>query len=147
MLLILMVKKGLKKHISVGWQYNVDLLFLILLIVPFIPTSLLSFINMGSWIFSGLRFGQTGSSGADAIAEGGTGAANSMNWLQDFTMSVTRTESGYIAPILTIIWLAGIVVFIIFTFFCNRKLRLVKKSMKPIEAGEIAALFSQCKAE
>ena len=146
-LLILMVKKGLKKHISIRWQYNVDLLFLILLMVPFIPISLLNFINIGNWMFSGLRLGQIGPAGTDAIAKGGTGSANDMNWLQDFTMSVDRTESGFIVPLLTLIWLTGIVALIIFTFFCNRKLRLVKESMKPIEDREIAVLFSQCKAE
>jgi len=123
-----------------------ELLFLVLLALPFIPVSLLDFINVGNW-FNGLGLGQSAAIGVDTAAEGGIGVVNSTNWLQDFTMSVERSSPGYIVSLLMIIWLTGIAAFIIFTFVCNRKLRLVKESMMPIEDGELAVLFAGCKAE
>lgn len=123
------------------------LLFFVLLAIPLIPVSLLGFINISGGLFSRLRFGQPSATGVDAIAEEGMQAINGTNWLQDFTMSADRSSPDYIAPILMLIWLMGIVIFIILTFICNRNLRLVKESVKPVEDGEFAALFAQCKAE
>ena len=147
MLFVLMVKKGLSKHIAIRWQYNLGLLFFVVLATPFIPASLLSFINISDWLFSSLHLEQPAAASAKAIAEGGTQALNDMNWLQDFTISVGRASPGYIAPLLMLIWLTGITVVIIVTFVCNRHLRLVMESVKSVEDGELATLFRQCKAE
>ncbi len=145
-LLILFTKKVLKKHISIRWQYNMGLLVFILLIFPFIPTNLLNFTNMGSWLLNGLHAPQTVATEMAAIG-GGTQTVKGMSWLQDFTISVDRATPGYIVRIFMLIWLAGFVTLAILTFSCNKKLRLITESMKSINDNEIVVLFAQCKAE
>ena len=147
MLLILMVKRGLKKHIAARWQYYMDLLFLVLLIIPLMPANLLSFFDIGNALLSGLQFEPARAASTNAVAEGGAEVANGLNWLQDFTVSVDRVSTSYIVSAFMLMWLIGIVALVIFTFFCNRKLQLVKESMKPIKTGEMAVLFDRCKAE
>lgn len=146
-LLILLLKKGLKKHISTRWQYNMDLFFFILLTVPFLPSGLLNFMNVGNWLFGGLHLGQATTTGVAAMAGGTAEAANGMGWLQDFTMSVDRASPGRIDFIFLLIWFTGVATLTAFTFICNRKLRLIKESMKQMEDVEIAELFRQCKVE
>lgn len=147
MLLILLVKKGLKNHISTRWQYNLDLLFLVLLAVPLLPSGLLNFLNIGNGWFAGL-FPQNPAGADMGAATGGMAqAAENTNWLQDFTISVDRASPGYVMPLLFTIWIAGIVALAVYTFVCNRGLRLTIQSTMPIEDGALAELFTQCKAE
>jgi bla regulator protein BlaR1 len=45
------------------------------------------------------------------------------------------------------IWIAGIVVFAIITLMCNKNLRLIKESMKPMEDAKTLFVFKNLKAE
>jgi len=144
MLLILIVKRGLKNHISMRWQYNMGLLFLVLLSVPFIPANLMNYINRDNW-FQALSIRPT-AAGAETAAQAAQ-TSNAANWLEDFTMSADRTFSGSVIPFIMGVWITGIVAFIMITLFCNRKLRLIKESVKSAEDDALAGLFSRCKDE
>lgn len=146
-LLILLIKKGLQKHISTRWRYNMDLLFIVLMAIPFLPAGLTNFMNIGTGWLSGLFSGQGTAPDMGATMGGATQAVGGTNWLQDFSMSVDRASTGFIAPILLIIWLVGIIAMIVFTWHCNRELRLVVESMKQVEDDTLAALFYRLKAE
>lgn len=146
LLLILLVKKRLKNHLSARWQYNMDLLILILMVIPFIPDGFLSFSGTGSWLNGLIPGGNT------ALNAGTAGSEMSpirygIDWLQDFSVSVDRSTPQYIPEIIAGLWLAGIAVFAVFTLYCNWKLRLVKESMKPMEDRKLNEMFKQCKSE
>ena len=143
-LLILMVKKALKKHITMRWQYNLDLLFLLLLAVPFIPGKIFKLFNAGKWLHT-LGFGSNTT--ADTAVSDGMEAMYGTGWLQDFSISVNRSAPEYLPAIFMGIWIVGIVVFAVITIFGNRNLRLIKESMKPVEDTEILSLFARCKTE
>ena len=146
-LFILSMKKGLKRHISAEWQYRMDFLFFVLLAVPFLPAGLFSLMNMGNGWFDRLFSVSSPNTAAGAVSGEMMPVMNGDNWLQDFTLSVQHASSGLIAPVFLTIWLTGIAVFAVFTCRCSRELRLVTESMKPVEGGELAALFARCKAE
>lgn len=108
-LLILLVKKGLKKHISTRWQYNIDLLFFVLLAVPFIPGGFLTFTSVGNWL-NGLAIGGAAATNVNTAANEGVPFMYGMGRLQDFSVSVERYTPEYSLAIFAGIWCAGIVV-------------------------------------
>lgn len=140
-LLILLVKKTFKKHISARWQYNIDFIFLILLAVPFIPSSFFDFLNTGNWLNILYSREKTAASANVAVRRGAELVYDS-NWLEDFSLSVNRSPE-YLIDILMVIWIVGIISFAILALSGNRHLRLIKESMKPVEKPEILSLFSQ----
>ena len=140
-LLILSVKKGFKKHISTKWQCKLNLLFFILLAVPFIPGSFFSSINRGSF----LRFDGEPAANAAAAASEGTGIVHSVGWLYDFAVPVNAPTSEYLSVVFIGIWIIGIIAFTVIMLLCNRNLFLIKESVKPVEDEELLALFSHCK--
>ncbi len=145
LLLVLLVKKGFKKHISTGWQYKLDLLFLVLLCVPFIPSGIFRLISVESWL-NVLRFG--GSTKADInTVSSGIQSSYSVGWLQDFSISVNRSTPENLSAIYMEIWVVGIICFAVITMLCNRNLRLIKESMKNVDNSDILSLFARCKAD
>lgn len=145
-LLILLVKKGMQKHISARWQYYIDLLFLVLLVVPFIPGGFFTFTSVGNWL-NGLALGGAAATNVNTAANEGAPFMYGMGRLQDFSVSVERYTPEYSLAIFAGIWCAGIVVCLVFLLLGNRNLRLIIESMKPVEDAEIIALFMRCKTE
>jgi len=139
-LLILLVKKAFKKHISARWQHNLCLLFFVLLTIPFIPSSFFASLNM-----SRLHFERTVAT--NTLTAESTANAYAADWLQDFAVPVYVSASGYLPLVLVRVWIAGMVVFAAILLLNNRNLHLIKESMKPIDDEELLSLFSQCKAE
>ncbi|MCL2572228.1 MAG: BlaR1 family beta-lactam sensor/signal transducer [Defluviitaleaceae bacterium] len=145
-LLIFLLKKALKKHISVRWQYNLGLLFFVLLIVPLIPSSFFATLDMGRWLSISYLGEVTTTGTAIPTGEGAMGVYGT-DWLQDFAIPVERFAPGYLPIIFMWIWIAGIIVSAIFLILNSRNLRLIKESVKPIEDEEILSLFFRCKYE
>jgi len=145
-LLILLAKKILKKHISARWQYNLGLLYFALLSVPFIPGGFLASFNIGGWV-PHLRLERDSATSAVAANGGDAGLTYGVDLLQDFAISVNRPASEYILVVFMGIWIAGIVIFVTIMLLCNRKLHLIKESARPVEDKEMLSLFAQCKTE
>jgi len=143
-LLILLAKRVLSRHISARWQYNLGLLYFVLLVVPFIPSSFFTSFNTASWI-NPLR--HEGNAISFTSYGGGTVHMYENGWLQDFAISVDHYASGYFPAIVFGIWVAGIITFALIIFLYNRKIHLIKESAKFVEDTEIISLFDHCKAE
>jgi len=143
-LLVLLVKVGLKKHMSARWQYNLDLLSLVLLAMPLIPRRFFSFSNLGNWLNT-MQFEDRAVTGI-AVVEG-VEPVYGMGWIQDFAVSVESSAQGYFLNIFVAIWIVGVITLTIVMLRGNRKLQLIKESAKPVEDRELLSLFSYCKAE
>lgn len=143
---VLMVKTGLKKHITAKWQYKLDLLFFVLLTVPFIPGRFYSFINWGSR-FNTLRLENVAATGAAITTVPEAGLAYGMGWLQDFAVSVEYAAPGYFSMVIAGTWVAGVIVLLLAMLHHNRQLRLIKESVKPVTDAKLLAVFANCKAE
>jgi len=152
MLFILLVKKGLKKHISVRWQYKMNSLFFVLLAIPFIPdgffSSLTTSLNLGNLLWLNILRFEGGQMVNTPTAVGGIGLTDGVGWLQDFAVPITPTTPEYPLLILIIIgvWFAGIIAFTSVILRGNKNLRLIKESVKLIEDKEVLSLFFHCKA-
>ncbi|NMM62934.1 BlaR1 family beta-lactam sensor/signal transducer [Clostridium sp. P21] len=67
----------------------------------------------------------------------------SSNGLQDFAISVNHSIPECLNIFFMVIWITGIVVLIITSLCCNRKLSHIKKSIHPLENQEIKKTFQQ----
>ncbi|MCL2841244.1 MAG: BlaR1 family beta-lactam sensor/signal transducer [Defluviitaleaceae bacterium] len=145
-LLILFVKKGFKKHLSVKGQYNLDLLFLILLAIPFIPSHFIASLSIGNWmhVFN-LNHGISVTS--TNVGSGAFGLTDDNGWLQDFAVAVDRSAPDYIPVIVGGLWIIGMITLIVIAWRCNQKLRLIRESVKLIEDDTLLSLFSHWKIE
>jgi len=143
-LLILLAKIGLKKHISARWQYKLDLLFFPLLAIPLVPCSFFSHLNWVNWP-NAIQLENRIMTTVTVVEE--AGQTYGMGWLQDFAVTVERSTPGYLSTIFIGIWIVGMIALVIFMLWHNRNLRLIKESVKPIEDKELLSLLSSCKAE
>ncbi|GGP11967.1 MULTISPECIES: BlaR1 family beta-lactam sensor/signal transducer [Oceanobacillus] len=142
--LIFLIKKLFPKQLSAKWQYNLWYLLLFALIIPFIP---------GRFIPAGNLFHTfTGSSSADGnsaainSAASGSGGTNS-NWMQDFSVTVTQTNTELLNGIAAGIWIAGALVFTGLSIHAWLNLRSIKKSISHVEDKEILDLFQISKQQ
>jgi len=145
-LLILLIKKWLKNHITARWQYNIGLLFFVLLSAPLIPSSFFASLSIGDW--SGTLNAERGTITSTATTTGEVaGGMYGMDGFQNFAIPVDRFAPGYLFMILMGIWIAGIIVSAVIVLVNNKSLRLIKESVKPIENKEVLTLFMRCKDE
>lgn len=96
--ILLIAKWVFRNNLSSRMQYNLWLLLLGLLAVPFIPFRLISFPQIFSWL-SSVR--NSSASHADVGANNvmDTGLSGTTNWMNDFALSVnkdTPSVTGYI---------------------------------------------------
>ena len=146
-LVVMIVKAGLRRHISARLQYRLDLVFLVLLAIPFIPRELFGWLfsvlslrnRLGSFYFEGIA-------AANMIALAGDPMVNGTGWLHDFAVSGGYAPPGYTALALVGIWAAGVILFTVVMVSCNCRLRLVRESVMPARDAGLLELFSCCKA-
>jgi len=144
------MKKWLKNHISARCRYHLNLLFFVLLAIPFIPNRFFSFLHLPvnfSHLLNSIRVESRQISNTPVTASEGIALADGMGWLQDFALPATPSAPDYIWLIITGIWLVGIIVSTLIMLLCNKNLRLIKESVKPIADQDMLSLFSQCRAE
>lgn len=146
-LFILLIKRVFKKHISIRWQYNIWFLFLIMLIIPFVPSRFFNFGYLYHLAFNKINISKGIAADIFPLGNSRNVLFNSTDLLQDFTLSVNRSTPEYINLLLLGIWVIGIFVFTIVMISCNYNLKRIKKSVQPVVNKEIEELFEQCKTE
>ena len=101
---LIAVKKLLKKHITASWQYRLDYLFFVVLLLPIVPYS---------------KTAEQINVAADVISEGSAAvqAVWQNNIFKDYTVNSTADINIFV-----LIWAAGTAVFIITSVLCLRKL-------------------------
>ena len=140
--LIIAIKKGLKKQITVNTQYHVSMISLLVLVAPFIPTHFLGINDL-------LNFGASSS-----ILTNTQSAANmtetifqSGNWQQDFSTSIEQSSYKILDFILFYVWLAGMIIMLLATIISNLRIYKIKKSLKVVDHSELSMLLTTCKEE
>ncbi len=141
--LILLIKKGFKRYLTIRYQYNMDLLILLLLAAPFFPNRWN--LNQFPLCFSGVNTSET-AAGTGMTADRAGTVFSSNTWMQDIGMSVSRNSPEHLILLFTGIWICGILVFACRTVLCNRELSLILESAKPCDDDMMHAFLS-CKKE
>ena len=141
--LLMAVKHLFRNSLSGRMQYHLWFLLLGLLAVPFIPLRPVRF----SRIFSRLAFFQnfsvsyTGNAARERMTVDPTG---NMDWLNDFTLSVSSGTSSITGNILLGIWIAGILVMVVFLAKAFLRLQNLKQSALPLQHPKIRRPYHEC---
>ena len=141
--LLMAVKHLFRNSLSGRMQYHLWFLLLGLLAVPFIPLRSVRF----SRIFSRLAFFQnfsvsyTGNAARERMT---ANPAENMDWLNDFTLSVSSSTSSITGNILLGIWIAGILVMVVFLAKAFLRLQNLKQSALPLQHPQIRRLYHEC---
>ena len=141
--ILLIVKWVFRNNLSSRMQYNLWLLLLGLLTVPFMPFRLVSFPQIFSWL-SSIR--NSSASHADVVANNvmDTGLSGTTNWMNDFALSVNKDTLSVTGYILLGIWIVGMLAMMILVIKSSLRLRTIKKSALPLQNSEVRRLYNKC---
>lgn len=138
------MKRAFRKHLSIRIQYNMWLLFLVILVIPFIPMKLPAFGQFPSLLtFLDSIHRQNIEKAVPAGAL--TDPAPTINWFSDLTVSVNRTSPSYFSTVLLIIWLCGILVLLFLTVRSSLKIRQLICSSLPVQNPYVKTLYKECR--
>ena len=141
--ILLIAKWVFRNNLSSRMQYNLWLLLLGLLAVPFIPFRLISFPQIFSWL-SSVR--NSSASHADVGANNvmDTGLSGTTNWMNDFALSVNKDTPSVTGYILLGIWIVGMLAMMILVIKSSLRLRTIKKSALPLQNSKVRRLYNKC---
>ena len=141
--ILLIAKWVFRNNLSSRMQYNLWLLLLGLLAVPFIPFRLISFPQIFSWL-SSVR--NSSASHADVGANNvmDTGLSGTTNWMNDFALSVNKDTPSVTGYILLGIWIVGMLAMMILVIKSSLRLRTIKRSALPLQNPKVRRLYNRC---
>ena len=141
--ILLIAKWVFRNNLSSRMQYNLWLLLLGLLAVPFIPFRLISFPQIFSWL-SSVRNSSASHDDVGANNVMDTGLSGTTNWMNDFALSVNHDTSSVTGYILLSIWIVGMLVMMILVIKSSLRLRTIKRSALPLQNPEVRRLYNKC---
>ena len=144
--ILLIAKWVFRNNLSSRMQYNLWLLLLGLLAVPFIPFRLISFPQIFSWL-SSVRNSSASHTDVGANNVMDTGLSGTTNWMNDFALSVNKDTPSVTGYILLGIWIVGMLAMMILVIKSSLRLRTIKRSALPLQNPEVRKLYHRCMKE
>ena len=143
-IIILLISKLIfKNNLSSRMQYNLWLLLLGLLAVPFIPFRLVSFPQISSWLRSVRNYSASHADvGAHNVMD--TGLSGTTNWMNNFALSVNKDTPSVTGYILLGIWIVGMLAMMILIIKSSLRLRTIKRSALSLQNPEVRRLYNKC---
>ena len=143
-IIILLISKLIfKNNLSSRMQYNLWLLLLGLLAVPFIPFRLVSFPQISSWLRSVRNYSASHADvGANDVMD--TGLSGTTNWMNNFALSVNKDTPSVTGYILLGIWIVGMLAMMILIIKSSLRLRTIKRSALSLQNPEVRRLYNKC---
>lgn len=138
---IMLIRKIFKNQLSSKWQYNLWFLFMISLLLPYLPIQFLDFGNNFTWNENQ----NSAPSASNTTTE--NPVSDNGNWMHDFSTSVNRMDLTFLDDVSTIIWITGAAVIFAFTIHACMRIREIKKSTDPVSNREILSLLDKCKQQ
>lgn len=135
--ILLIAKWVFRNNLSSRMQYNLWLLLLGLLAVPFIPFRLISFPQIFSWL-SSVQNSTTSHTDVGANNVMDTGLSGTTNWMNDFALSVNKDTPSVTGYILLGIWIVGMLAMMILVIKSSLRLRIIKRSALPFRTQRFA---------
>jgi len=141
-----MAKRAFKNYLTNRMQFNLWFLLLGLLTVPFMPLRPIGFSQIFLWL-GALK--STVSSNTDSIAESTetiylSGTAEQIN---DFVLSVSSKTPSIVGLTVCAVWLAGLLVMILFVIKSKSRLNAVQKSALPLQNRDVRIMYNNCLSE
>lgn len=144
--ILLIAKRIQKNNLTNRMQYNLWFLLLGLLTIPFIPIQPIRFQQIIAWLGDLQIFHSTNTSTID-INISNTAQNETLNWMEDFALSVNSKASSLTGWILSIIWIVGIIAMIILVVRSFFRLHTLRKSALPLQNKNARKLYNQCLKE
>ena len=143
-IIILLISKLIfKNNLSSRMQYNLWLLLLGLLAVPFIPFRLVSFPQISSWLRSVRNYSASHADvGANDVMD--IGLSGTTNWMNNFALSVNKDTPSVTGYILLGIWIVGMLAMMILIIKSSLRLRTIKRSALSLQNPEVRRLYNKC---
>lgn len=141
--ILLIVKWVFRNNLSSRMQYNLWLLLLGLLAVPFMPFRLVSFPQIFSWL-SSVQNSTTSHADVGTNNVMNTDLSGTTNWMNDFALSVNHDISSVTGYILLSIWIVGMFVMMILVIKSSLRLRTIKRSALPLQNPKVRRLYNRC---
>lgn len=141
--ILLLAKHMLRNSLTNRMNYNLWFLLLGLLAVPFLPVRLSQFLQIFSW-FGSLK--STASSSDGTVMEDITvlSQPGTVNWMNDFSISVSRKTPSTVGLILCILWGIGIFIMIVLMIKSMLRFNTIKKSALPLQNPAVRRLYYDC---
>lgn len=136
--MILLIKKLLKNHLTWKAQYRIWYYLLLVLIFPFLPSSMihagLSLLSLSGGSVSPVRVT------APAFASD----AGISSFIEDFSISVSRSPIFHLPAFLPYVWGLGIGIMSILYLISDIKIRRIRKASLPLQNRQIRELYDRC---
>lgn len=142
--ILFLLKHFCKKALPPCRQYQIWLLFLCLLAVPFLPFSLKGIWKWIPTLGNTFLFSKTTAVPLLNVGETENFAVNLAN---DFAVSVNQNSHSFLGWILASIWLCGMIVAVIKLCRSYLGLRTLEKSALPLQNENVCQLFASCLQE
>lgn len=140
------VKKIWNNQLTSQTRYHLWYVFLGSLVIPFLPVHPVFLKNQIFGLFS--IFGaEKNPSGESLISSVSSSAAHASDWMNDFTVSVSRSAPSMLGNLLFLIWMTGILVMTGITIKSLLLFHLLKKSALPLQDTTVTCIYQQCLKE
>ena len=138
---LFLVKKQFKKYLTSRTQYNLWFLLLGVMTVPFLPVS--SNFSLFSWIPDFQNVTSPDNPASNTISALNT-PVTAVNWMNDFSVSVSSQTPSVIRMILFSIWIIGMLAMILLVLKSSFRLHRIKKSALPLQNRNVQNLYHKC---
>lgn len=140
-LIILLIKERFKNHLTWKAKYRIWYYLLLILIFPFLPSSM---IHAGLSLLS-LSGGSVSS--VNVMTPTFSNDAGISSFIQDFSISVSRSRIFHLPAFLPYIWGLGISIVSILNLISDIKIRRIRQASLPLQNRQIRELFDSCMSE
>ena len=141
--ILLLAKHLLKNKLTNRMHYNLWFLLLGLLLVPFIPVQPIRFLQIFTW-FGNMKNDSTSPTGTAINETAAQNQPNTANWMNDFSISVSRRTPDAIGLILLILWGIGIFVMIVLIAKSMLRFNYIRNSALPLQNPAVRRLYHDC---
>lgn len=141
--ILLLAKRLLKNSLTSRMQYNLWYLLLSLLAVPFIPVQPIRFLQIFAW-FGNFKNASSSPIGDMINATAPTNQSVTANWMNDFSISVSRRTPSTIGLILFILWCIGTFIMILLITKSMLRFHNMKNSALPLQNPAVRTLYYEC---
>lgn len=137
--ILLGLKRLLQNQLSARMQYNLSIIFLVVLIVPFFPIK-----SSPSSISWGHLLMPNSNTNGDIQTTFLSGNSYTLNKINDFAVSVSTQIPTFIHTLLVFFWSIGIFIMFFLLYRSVKQVKALHSSALPLQNEELNALYIEC---
>lgn len=139
--ILFVAKKLFKNNLTSRMLYHLWFLLLGVLAVPFLPFRPLFNVSIFSWLRKLKNISVSDTALPTAAIPNSSGTTD---WMNEFTLSVSRETPSLAGLILFALWMTGILVMIVLMIKSILHLHNLKKSALPLQNSEVRIIYMEC---